>query len=97
MEDEAGHIVHEEDQIAKTISEYYQNLFTADPLVDLSALEDIQLPLVSQSINDALIKLPDKEEIRKAGLVFTRTKLPVRMASPLVLSLLLGRYRRRHL
>ncbi|KAG7563477.1 Zinc knuckle CX2CX4HX4C [Arabidopsis suecica] len=66
MEDEAGHAVHEEDQIAKTISEYYQNLFTADPLVDLSALEDIQLPLVSQSVNDALIKIPDKEEIRKA-------------------------------
>lgn len=66
IEDDNGVAAHEEDQITKTITDYFNKIFKANESNDLQILDDISLPMVSQEMNDALRATPSLDEIRRA-------------------------------
>ena len=66
IEDEAGVPWHEEEQIAKVISQYYENLFTACPFDSSPTVSKALKPCISQQMNDNLTRDPSPTGIKAA-------------------------------
>lgn len=63
IEDDDENTIFEEDQIASTISGYYQNLFQSNGNSNFQVVNDVLQPHISSSMNEVLIKIPDDKEI----------------------------------
>ncbi|CAA7058840.1 unnamed protein product [Microthlaspi erraticum] len=79
VEDETGITVYEEDQMIQVISDYFQHLFTAQPVMEDQRRSVIDLalnPLVSDADNRELIKDPSPDEIKEALFAIHPDKAP---------------------
>ncbi|CAL9231928.1 unnamed protein product [Arabidopsis halleri] len=57
----------EEQQIAKTVADFYETLFTAGPISQLQVVEEAIQPQVTEAMNASLTKIPTDLEIHKAS------------------------------
>ena len=76
IEDGNGQAVFEEDQIVKTISDYYSDLFSSKPTSSLQVIDEVLSPLITEEMNNALIRIPDKLEIKRAVFAIHPDKAP---------------------
>lgn len=76
IEDGEGQEFHEEEQIAATISNYFQNIFTSSNNTDLQVVNEVLLPVISTHCNEDLIKLPSLQEIKEALFSISADKAP---------------------
>lgn len=90
LENEEGLPCFEEDQISALICSHYQKLFTANERRENGPALDSLWGCVSQEANEALIKDPTAEEIRRLCLPSTQTKPLARMTSQQVSSIHTG-------
>lgn len=71
-----GHAVFEEEQIVTTITDYYTELFSSQQNTSLQVLDEVLSPLISSEMNDALIRIPNKQEIMQAVFSIHPDKAP---------------------
>lgn len=76
IEDDQGREFFEEDQIASTISSYFQQIFSSNGSTDFRVVEEAIFPKVTQATNEVLISIPDDEEIRRAVFSINPGKAP---------------------
>ena len=76
IEDSQGQAVHEEEEIAATISEYFQGIFTSNNTCDLKVIDEVLLPSISPQCNEALSKIPSSKEITEALYSINADKAP---------------------
>lgn len=78
IEDENGQPVYREEQIARVITKYFQNLFTGTPGERKEIVEAALLPRVSAEENERLTTLQNSEEIKAAVFSIHADKAPGR-------------------
>lgn len=66
----------EEQQIAKTVANFYEKLFTVGPISQLQVVEEAIQPQVTEAMNASLTKIPTDLEIHKAVLDIHADKAP---------------------
>ena len=76
IEDSQGQAFHEEEEIAATISEYFQGIFTSNNTCDLKVIDEVLLPSISPQCNEALSKIPSSKEITEALYSINADKAP---------------------
>ncbi|KAG7537667.1 Ribonuclease H domain [Arabidopsis suecica] len=76
IEDDYGHEFHDEDQIAQTISTYYQAIFTAGPRSSNHVVEEALEPKVTLEMNSQLTVTPTQLEIKEAVFSIHPDKAP---------------------
>ena len=76
IEDANGRAMYEEDHIVNTISEYYRDLFSSRQTTSLQVIDEVLFPLITTDMNDALIRIPDKHEIKRAVFSINPDKAP---------------------
>ena len=74
--DDQGQVVYEEEQIVKTISDYYQNLFTAEEGDRSTTVMEALRPCIPSELNETLISIPTPQEIEKASFSIHPDKAP---------------------
>ena len=76
IEDMAGNPVYKEDQIARVIVQYFNNLFTSSEGEREEVVNMALEPKVSDEENERLIQIPNAEEIRAAVFSIHADKAP---------------------
>lgn len=76
MEDDLGVPWHEEEKIAKVISQYYETLFTAGNFEGVATVERALTPCVSHQMNLELIKEPTYDEVKRELFAIHADKAP---------------------
>jgi len=76
IEDGSGQEFHEEEQIASTISSYFQNIFTTSNNSDLQVVQEALSPIISSHCNEELIKISSLLEIKEALFSISADKAP---------------------
>lgn len=67
---------HKEDDITRTISDYFQKFFSANGATNVDIVQDVIHPFVSSEMNTKLILIPTDDEIRAATLSIHADKAP---------------------
>lgn len=94
IESETGETVHGEEQITKTISQFYQALFSSTGTGDSQVVMDALSPVILPEENASLISIPTDPEIKKQCLLSMETKPQVKGVFRNLLPSLSGHYRR---
>ena len=76
IENSNGDAVYEEEQIVRTIEDYYKDLFSSQQTNSLQIVDEVLSPLITSEMNDALIRIPDKQEITQAVFSIHPDKAP---------------------
>lgn len=76
IEDEAGNVYWEEGRIARTIANYYRDLFTSNASSNLAVVENTIQRKISEFQNEVLLRIPDMAEIPKAVFNIHADKAP---------------------
>lgn len=66
IENEAGQALFDEHQIANAFVIFYQQLFTAGSTDSTSVVQEALTPKVTEAMNQMLISLPEKQEVKEA-------------------------------
>ena len=76
IEDSTGKPQFEEDHIFKAITDYYHELFSSQRTPALQVVDDVLSPVITTEMNNALIRIPEKVEIRQAVFSINPDKAP---------------------
>lgn len=76
IESETGETVHGEERITKTISQFYQALFSSTGTGDSQVVMDALSPVILPEENASLISIPTDPEIKKAVFAINGDKAP---------------------
>ena len=76
LEDSAGVMVYKEAEIAKTVEEYFKELFTSEQGERTSTVTDALQPLISDEDNAGLIAIPSALEVKEAMFAINGEKAP---------------------
>lgn len=76
IEDAEGTPVHEEEDVGKVFTEFYQNLFTTNGGLEFRSVEETISERITPEMNDRLCQIPDQEEVRLATFAIHADKVP---------------------
>lgn len=76
LENEEGLVVYKEADIAKTVVDYYSNLFTSVPRNCSETVHLALKPVINQEENELLIAIPSATEIKEALFAINGEKAP---------------------
>ena len=76
IENEEGQAFFEESHIANSFVLFYQHLFTAGTADSSSVVQEALIPKVTDSMNQMLIELPGKQEVKEAVFSINPDKAP---------------------
>lgn len=76
LEDSSGNAVFTENQIVNTIADFYRNIFSTESSGDLSVVQEVLSPKVTEDMNLKLISIPSPSEIKAAVFAIHADKAP---------------------
>ena len=68
--------VHEEEEVAKVLADFYQKLFSSNGAANFQTVEETISERITQEMNDTLCQIPNEEEVRQATFAIHADKAP---------------------